>query len=188
MFLMHLVGIIDDSGESLASNVDETDEGSQNNPIDPLDPQAGPQERARHLKKHSQYKARCNKSFAYFYTHITDPGFRERLTTYVADQAALGVNARDGPTALRIANEWFASPMNAIMLQALNTEWNNLSIVQLGVDKNSLNRVFARLMTLNRERPNQQRYNEDAICVKFLSCRNYHFPRATLYTRSHGNE
>ena len=29
MFLMHLVGIIDDSGECLAANVDETDEGSQ---------------------------------------------------------------------------------------------------------------------------------------------------------------
>ena len=87
MFLMHLVGIIDDSGECLAANVDETDEGSDNNPIDPLDPNAGPQAAARHQKKHSQYKARCNTSFAYFYMHITDPGFRE--------------TARDSPPMLR---------------------------------------------------------------------------------------
>ena len=44
------LGIIDDSGESLASNVDETDEGSQNNPIPDFDEQAGPQAIARHQK------------------------------------------------------------------------------------------------------------------------------------------
>ena len=64
MFMMHLVGIIDDSGECLAANVDEIDEGSQHNPIDPLDPNAGPQERSRHQKKHAQYRARCNKAIA----------------------------------------------------------------------------------------------------------------------------
>ena len=133
MFMMHLVGIIDDSGESLASNVEETDEGSPNFPIPDIDEEtAGPQAQARHQKKHSLYKARCSKAFAAFYTHITDIGFREKLQTYVQEQAANGINARNGPVALRIANEWFASPMNAIQLQALNVEWNNLSIIQLG--------------------------------------------------------
>ena len=182
MFMMHLVGIIDDSGESLASNVEGTDEGSPNNPIPDINEEvAGPQAQARHLKKHSLYKARCSKAFAAFYTHITDIGFRERLQTFAQEQAALGINARNGPVALRIANEWFASPMNALTLQALNVEWNNLSIVQLGVDKNSLNRLYTRLMTLNKERPDAQKYDADAIAIKFLSCITFPEP---LFTRA----
>ena len=68
---------------------------------------------------------------------------------------------------MQTAHDWFAAPVNGIQLQLQNTEWTNL--LQLGVNKNSPNLLFARLLTLNSERQPGHEYNMDAICTKFLS-------------------
>ena len=170
-FINLLVGITDDSGESLASNALGNDEGSAANPLPALPLAAFDAAIAIARKREAMYRNRCGKTFAMFYQHITDVGYREKLNAIVKSYSAQNppVNARTGPIALQTAYDWFAAPVNGIQLQLQNTEWTNLTMVQLGVNKNSPNLLFARLLTLNSERQQGHEYNYDAICTKFLS-------------------
>ena len=170
-FLSLCVGITDDSGESIATNIAGLDEGSPGNPIPAVDPAAAAHVLLRDQKRRSMYKARNNKAFALFYQHITDRGYRERLDAFVRDAAAQQppVNARTGPVAQAVALEWFASPHNAIQLQQQNTEWSNLTMHQIGITDNTPRWVYARLLTMNTERTPAQRFNQAGIVTKFLS-------------------
>ena len=170
-FINLLVGITDDSGESLANNALGNDEGSAANPFAALPPAASDAAIAVARKREAMYRNRCGKTFAMFYQHISDVGYREKLNAIVKSYSAQNppVNARTGPIALQTAYDWFAAPVNGIQLQLQNTEWTNLTMVQLGVNKNSPNLLFARLLTLNSERQLGHEYNYDAICTKFLS-------------------
>ena len=53
---------------------------------------------------------------------------------------------------------------------------DSLKCVQLGVALNTPSMLFARLLTLNAERPASQRFDTDGISTKFLSC--FTFPEA----------
>ena len=80
-FINLLVGISDDSGDSLAANAPGSDEESAANPLPFVDPAAPDAAHALDRKRKAMYMSRCGKTFAMFYQHITDVGFREKLNT-----------------------------------------------------------------------------------------------------------
>ena len=57
VFLSLCVGITDDSGESIATNIAGLDEGSPGNPIPAVDPAAAAHVLLRDQKRRSMYKA-----------------------------------------------------------------------------------------------------------------------------------
>ena len=163
-FENHLVGIVDASGESIAANVQGLDEGGPLNPFpyfDETDPIHSTSTLTYERKRRAMLKARNNKAFALFYSHIKDAGYRERLNAVVSMHMAQGVNARTGPMALACALEWFAHPNNAIQLQTQNVEWHSFSFHAIGISVSTPNLFYARMLTMNAERPPYQQLTPD---------------------------
>ena len=153
-FIQNLYDVVDDNGFSLAEHLLETDEGSPGNPI------VGTP--AQQAKATRLFNARAKKTFTVLRKHIECHSFRMAMSA----PAIMG----NGLAALALADEWFNGGVSNLKLEKQNAEWQNVSLAQFGIQRNSVRMLEQHLQTLNVERPAGHVHNNNQLGARFLAC------------------
>ena len=152
-FIQNLYDVVDDNGFSLAEHLLETDEGSPGNPI------VGTP--AQQAKATRLFNARAKKTFTVLRKHIECHSFRMAMSA----PAIMG----NGLAALALADEWFNGGVSNLKLEKQNAEWQNVSLAQFGIQRNSVRMLEQHLQTLNVERPVGHVYNNNQLGARLLA-------------------
>ena len=152
-FISNLWSEVDEGGWSLAEHLLKTDEGSPGNPIVGA---AAYQTKARRL-----YNTRSKKVFTAMRKHIEHSSFRAAMN----NPAVVG----NGLAALALADEWFSGGANNLKLEKQNLEWQNVSLAQFGIHRNTIRMCEQHLQVLNGERPTGYIYNDNQLGARLLA-------------------
>mmetsp|Transcript_25311 Transcript_25311/g.76785 ORF Transcript_25311/g.76785 Transcript_25311/m.76785 type:complete len:651 (-) Transcript_25311:310-2262(-) len=99
--------------------------------------------------------------FSYLMEHISNSDLREMLTSQAQ---------HDGAKAYQLLHDQCHQEVDDLTLMEHDSQWDNVSLLTVGINEHSISNLITHLHSLNAKRPSNRQKSKDQLVIKVLSC------------------